>query len=295
MTSTSPAEATCLMPFGNTKRGGSRAAWRVKPRCGPRAIATLCDAMSDRESLVAPDYVMDDCREVKEAMASEAVIYIQDSNVRFFHEAFFDYAFARTFLRANSDLVQWLTSDEQHLFRRSQVRQVLAFLRDREPDRARYLSTLKGLLGHAEVRFHIKKLVLDWLGALPDPTREEWEIVEGLTEQLGGHAWGVVHNSVPWFDVLQDMGRWQSWLTADEQQVDRAVTLLRLPEVLGSRSAAVAALVDPFPRPVRRVAKSTAVAGCRWFRLHRPRNGSPRIGAHCRRDARRCEPRSCDE
>ena len=211
-----------------------------------RAIATLCDAMSDRESLVAPDYVMDDCREAKEAMASEAVVYIQDGNVRFFHEAFFDYAFARTFLRANSDLVQWLTSDEQHLFRRSQVRQVLAFLRDREPDRVRYLSTLKGLLGHAEVRFHIKKLVLDWLGALPDPTREEWEIVEGLTEQLDGHAWGVVYNSVPWFDVLQDMGRWQSWLTADEEQVDRALTLLRMPEVLGSRSAAVAALVGPF-------------------------------------------------
>lgn len=211
-----------------------------------QATAALCEAMSERESLVAPDYVMDDCREVKEAMASEAVIYIQDSNVRFFHEAFFDYVFAKTFLRANSNLVQWLTSDEQHLFRRSQVRQVLAFLRDREPDGSRYLSTLKGLLGHAEVRFHIKKLVLDWLGALPDPTREEWEIVEELTEQFDGHAWSVVHNSVPWFDVLQDMGRWQSWLTADEQQVDRTVTLLRTPEVLGSRSAAVAMLVDPF-------------------------------------------------
>ena len=211
-----------------------------------RAIAALCDAMSERESLVAPVYVMDDCPHAMEAMASEAVVYIQGGYVSFLHEAFFDYSFASTFLRTNSDLIKWLASDEQHLFRRSQVRQVLVFLRDREPDRGRYLSTLKGLLGHTEIRFHIKKLVLDWLGALPDPTKEEWGIVEGLAEQLGGHAWSVVHNSVPWFDVLQDMGRWQSWLTADGHQIDRAVTLLRMPEVLNARSATVAALVDPY-------------------------------------------------
>ena len=211
-----------------------------------RATAALCDGMSERESLVAPVYVMDDHREEMEAMASESVLYIEDSFVRFFHEAFFDYAFARTFLRTNSDLVQWLISDEQHLFRRSQVRQVLAFLRDREPDRARYLQTLKGLLEHARVRFHIKKLVLDWLGALPDPTQDEWLIVEGLASQLGGHTWSVVHNSVPWFDVLQDMGRWKSWLVADEQQIDRTVRLFLAPEVQNTRSAAVASLLGPF-------------------------------------------------
>ena len=217
-----------------------------QPSAWNQAIATLCEALSERESLVAPDYVMDDHPKALDAMASEAVVYIQDGYVRFFHESFFDYSFARTFLRTNSDLVQWLASDEQHLFRRSQVRQVLAFLRDREPDRDRYLRTLKGLLEGTEVRFHIKRLVLDWLGALPDPTRAEWVILEGLAQELGPHAWTVVGNSVPWFDVLQDLGRWQSWLTADDEQIDRVVGLLRMPKVLEARSATVAALVDPF-------------------------------------------------
>ena len=211
-----------------------------------QAIAVLCDAMSERESLVAPDYVMDDFREASEAMASEAVIYIQDGYLRFFHEAFFDYSFARSFLRTNSDLVQWLEPDQQHLFRRSQVRQVLGFLRDREPDRSRYLQTLNGLLGNAGIRFHIKKLVLEWLRALPSPTEDEWVLVEGLVEQLNGHAWNVVRNSVPWFDVLHTMGRWKSWLTADQQQVDRAVMLLRMPNVLSAKSAVVASLVNSF-------------------------------------------------
>ena len=82
---------------------------------------------------------------------------------------------------------------------------MLTFLRDRESNRSRYLQTLSDLLGHAGIRFHIKKLVLEWLHALPDPTKEEWDIVEGLVDHLDGHAWQVVSNSVPWFDVLQAM------------------------------------------------------------------------------------------
>ena len=156
-----------------------------------QATAALCEAMSDRESLVAPDYALDDFRETINVMASEGVVYIEDGEVRFF-----DYSFARTFLRNNNDLVQWLLSDEQHLFRRSQVRQVLTFLREREPDTSRYLQTLRELLESSSIRFHIKKLVLDWLGSLSDPNADEWAVVEGLVDELDGHAWQVVSNSV---------------------------------------------------------------------------------------------------
>ena len=211
-----------------------------------QATAALCEAMSDRESLVAPDYALDDFRETINVMASEGVVYIEDGEVRFFHEAFFDYSFARTFLRNNNDLVQWLLSDEQHLFRRSQVRQVLTFLREREPDRSRYLQTLRGLLESSSVRFHIKKLVLDWLGAISDPNADEWAVVEGLVDELDGHAWQVVSNSVAWFDVLQDMGRWSSWLGAEKERIDLTVRLLGMPDALNGRSAVVASLVGPF-------------------------------------------------
>lgn len=210
-------------------------------------ITVLCDAMSDREALTAPVYVLDDYNEATTAMASEAVIFHTPAeNVQFFHDTFFDYCFARTFLRRNGKLVEWLASDKQHLFRRSQVRQVLAFLRDREPNRLRYLETLRELLGHPDIRFHLKKLVLDWLRALPDPTPDEWTIVEDLAGQLEGHAWGVVHNSVPWFDVLHDMGRWESWLASDGEQTDRAVRLLGAPDVFKTKSAVVAGLVGHF-------------------------------------------------
>ena len=211
----------------------------------PRAIATLCDVMSERESLVAPEYVMDEFRDAVEVMASEAVVIVQDHYLRFFHESFFDYAFARTFLRQNSDLVQWLVSDEQHLFRRSQVRQVITLLRNRESDKSRYLQTLTGLLEHGRVRFHVKKLVLDWLRALPNPSEAEWIIVEGLGTEFEGHAWQVISNCAPWFDLLVDLGKWKSWLNGGEEDANRAMRLLAMPEVLNQRSSTVASLVGP--------------------------------------------------
>ena len=210
------------------------------------AVGRLCDALSERESLMAPRYALDDHAAVLEAMASEAVVQLRDDLVQFFHESFFDYAFARTFLGSNNDLVAWLVGDAQHLFRRSQVRQVLGFLRSHEPNRRRYLRTIKGLLGDRRIRFHIKKLVLAWMSELPDPTDAEWRILEELLPKLGDHTWNVVRDRVPWFDLLQEMGRWAIWLDSDDDCIDCAVWLLGMPKVLDGRSAVVAALVAPF-------------------------------------------------
>ena len=210
------------------------------------AVGHLSDELSRRESLVAPSFVLDEYGEALNVLASEGVVYVQNDNVGFFHESFFDYAFARAFVRSNEDLVQWLLDDEQHLFRRSQVRQVIEFLRGRESDRGTYLKALGGLLSHREIRFHIKKLVLDWLGALPDPAADEWRVVEGLAEDLGAHAWAVARNSAPWFDALHAVGRWEEWLESENEEVNRALWLLRMPAVLDARSSEVAALVREF-------------------------------------------------
>lgn len=210
----------------------------------PAVIGRLCDELSESETLVAPSSALDEYGKARSILASEGIIYVQDDSIRFFHESFFDYAFARAFVRSREDLIQWLLGDEQHLFRRSQVRQVLEFLRGYETDGTRYRQTLRNILGHPEIRFHIKKLVLDWLGALPDPTPNEWHIVEGLEENFGDHTWNVVRNSVPWFDNLQGMGRWQEWLEAsDERIIDRTLGLLRMSTVLASRSDVIVGLV----------------------------------------------------
>ena len=207
------------------------------------AIKALCDELSDRESLSIPKHLLDDHARALDLMASHGVVTISDSDVRFFHESFFDYAFARTFETSHTDLVDWLKAGEQHLFRRSQVRQVLAFLRRNGADAHHYLDTFERLLGDPAIRFHIKQLVLDWAGALTDPIEQEWLIIEKHLDALGNQPLGAIRDSVPWFDVLNGLHRWEAWLRGDDVWRDRALWLLRQDKVLNARASVIVPLV----------------------------------------------------
>ena len=200
------------------------------------AIVAVRDVLSRRESSLAPAYELEDSHPAElNAMASEGVLYRGSREVGFFHESFFDYVFGRTFSGERRSLVEWLTSNRQSLFRRRQVIGTLTFERRQEHNRDRYLDTLAELLTHKEVRFHIKRLVLDWLRDVPSPLSDEWHILEALGDELGDHIWDVPYNSIRWFDRLQSMQRWDAWLGGDEDQIDRAIRLLGSEQVLNHR------------------------------------------------------------
>jgi hypothetical protein len=102
----------------------------------------------------------------------------------FFHETFFDYCFARHFLASGDSLRDLLTSSEQDLFRRAQVRQILAV--ERGADVTAYLADLGWLLNSPDVRLHIKVLVVALLDTVPTPTGQEWQLLRPLA--AAGHA-----------------------------------------------------------------------------------------------------------
>ena len=111
-----------------------------------------------------------------EVLASEHVLVRQDGRVSFFHEAFFDYAFARRWMAREETLVEFLLEGEQELFRRAQVRQVLVHLRADQPER--FVAEVEALLADHAIRFHIKEVVLALLRALEAPTPAEWQLIE---------------------------------------------------------------------------------------------------------------------
>jgi signal recognition particle GTPase len=137
-------------------------------------IDMLCDKLSADQGLTVPEEFFDGSyRDDARVMASHNVLVSANQQYRFFHEGFFDYAFARAFVRRGKKLKDLLLNGgEQHLFRRAQVRQILAYLRDRE-DRSQYLAELESVLRTPGIRSHIIKLVLDWLASVPNPTIEE--------------------------------------------------------------------------------------------------------------------------
>jgi len=146
----------------------------------PHVIDALCNYMSSQQKQVlsAPETVVDDYAQGAKVMASEHVLSWEGKRISFFHESFFDYAFARRFAARGHELLAFLQSNEQHLFRRAQVRQIL--LHEREADFDRYLDELRELLNSPSIRFHLKQVVFALLAALDDPKEEEWCIIVPL-------------------------------------------------------------------------------------------------------------------
>jgi hypothetical protein len=210
-------------------------------------VGTLADEMSRLQRLTAPVSVLDDgdLSDDAELLASEHVLIRDGQRYAFFHETFFDYAFARRWARRGQSLVAFLLSSEQELFRRSQVRQILTYIREENPER--FVNEIEALLTEPGVRYHIKHVALALLRALDAPTVAEWQMMERLlarddvpfTDQL----WLTVR-TLPWFDRLDAEGAFSAWLSGTAEQLqDRA--LLAMIGGAKERPDRVAALLAP--------------------------------------------------
>ena len=218
-------------------------------------LEILCNEMTSAQQLSVPRETLDDFPPayVKQ-LASEGVLTFDRRRYGFGHESFFDYCFARVFVRQRKSLVSFLKRSEQHLFRRAQVRQVLAYLRD--ADRDRYVEELRALLSDEGIRAHIKDLAFALLAEVTDPSEEEWEIwqqwiapafkaiEEGTPnpDKLSEIAWQRFFGSPSWFEATDRHGVIEDWLASDNHRLNNVAV-----NYLGCRSPdRVAALLEPY-------------------------------------------------
>ena len=174
-----------------------------------QVVYGLCDYMHELQTLSAPEVVVEEWNTDTKAMVSENVLVIEDKRYSFFHEGFFDYAFARRFAGGPQSLLGLLVNGEQRLFRRAQVRQILIYLRESEFDR--YIGELEETLASPCVRFHIKQLIFALLADLPEPVGEEWEVLStyarrDFNDPVTRQAWVTVRRP-SWFRLLGWTGR----------------------------------------------------------------------------------------
>jgi len=210
-------------------------------------VDALTQKMSARQVLFAPKVVVDDWEDDAQAMASEHVLVEAGGQYRFFHESFFDYAYARRFCASGQGVVEYLESTEQHLFRRAQVRQILAYRR--EIDFAQYLDDLRQIFESPNVRFHIKRMVASGLNQIEKPMPEEWSIVEPLLldGELSRYLSPALRDHVGWFDLLDSLRILEQWLAADNSSlINAAIWYLESRSVLDSNSVRVAELITPY-------------------------------------------------
>ena len=215
-----------------------------------QVVDVLCDYMSSQQqqSLSAPETIFDEFVDDARAMASEHILIWEGKRISFFHESFFDYAFARRFAARGQKLLLFLgRREQQHLFQRAQVRQIL--IHEREEDFDQYLTDLEALLNSSEIRFHIKQVVFALLGTIDQPKQEEWEIIAPFIANqdtsITQEVWQTLYSSVSWFQLLDNIGVIKQWLRdKNEEIVNQTITLLsRIQDLVPDK---VAELIEPF-------------------------------------------------
>lgn len=220
----------------------SRLEHRVRHLDWDQTMGGMVNYMSDHEVLVAPVGVLDSVEDqTRQALVSESVVVRDEELVAFFHESYFDYLFARSFIASGRDLHEFLLESGQYLFRRVQTRQVLEHLA--ATDRRQFREIVVQLLNSDEVRFHLKAVIVSVLRQT-QPTPEDWMALEPLVWEDTPLASKLLLllNVSGWFDAADTLGRWEEWLD-DPQRAEQAFYPLSL--LARSRGAREADLVWP--------------------------------------------------
>jgi hypothetical protein len=222
------------------------------------AIGKLTREMSSREELSVPKAVMDEFPpDFLAAMVSEGVLTFDGRRYGFGHESFFDYCFARNVAVKEGEFVEFLETDQQQLFRRAQLRQVLVYLRD--DDFKRYIRNVELALRSGKIRPHLKLLVLELIGSFVKPREEElaalmpylneeldWQRKrETNSNKMGSRAWDSFFVSRTLFPLADRLGHIEQWLHSGEEWLEDRMTFY-LRWQADSHGDRVAELLEPF-------------------------------------------------
>jgi hypothetical protein len=207
----------------------------------------LCNYMSNKQVLSVPKVILDEFAWDARYMTSERVLSLENDHYSFFHENYFDYAFARRFASQDLNIVSFLKKNEQDLFRSAQVRQILSY--ERENNYFNYIINLKSLLYDPNIRFHIKEVTLAFLSGNKDIKEEECRIIISLTEDPSNKLFmkigKILHGSSFWFEKINSQNLFEKWLASeDERYVNYASWLLY--GFKDDYSDRVAELIEPY-------------------------------------------------
>lgn len=161
------------------------------------------------------------------------------AGLTFRHQSLFEFVYARALVATSGSFSEQVLK-HQGLFIRRRVWSVLSYLREASPDH--YRREFDHLWGTSGLRRHLKGLLIDFIGQLPEPTLRE---VALLRRALGNpmwttHTWRSASRGRSWFEHLR--GQELPRAMADSELADFCVPLLI--EASGPHSGSVLELVE---------------------------------------------------
>ena len=144
-----------------------------------KLLNAIVQKMNEMKKIEVPIlYFIDEFEEALSLLLSNGILKQENKKISFFHQTFYDYVFARNFVKKGISLFEYILTTSQDLSIREQFKQIIQFLRG--TDEEKYLLELETILYSDAVRFHIKLLLISYLGSLENPTMEEFTFIQKL-------------------------------------------------------------------------------------------------------------------
>jgi nucleoside phosphorylase/predicted ATPase len=175
---------------------------KLKTPMDKEFIYRLTEYMVENETLWSPMVMWEADGDIIARLESENVILRQGRQLGFRHQTLLEHAKARLFTKSGQSLAQHVLARQDAILVRPTLWTVLGYLRDANRDK--YHEELDALFA-ADLRLHIRFLLIDFLGQVIEP--DEHEVVQ-LTGQLS-HSDGqlrtllAIRGNERWFRALR--------------------------------------------------------------------------------------------
>lgn len=145
-------------------------------------LSSIVQKMNEIKKIEVPILYFEDEVEELNLLFSNGILKQENNKISFFHQTFYDYVFAKDFMKKGISLFNHILTTFQDLSIREQFKQIIQFLRGTDEDE--YLLELENILYSDKIRFHIKLLLISYLGSLENPTNEEFIFIQKLFRDM---------------------------------------------------------------------------------------------------------------
>lgn len=171
----------------------------VQPVKLKKVLFKIVSKMFDSQSITVSELHFEDYKRELNYLESERLIKIEDAQIQFFHQTFYDFIFAKRFVEKSLSLYKYIHKEDQSIFIRSAVKMIFTYLRQYAPKI--FLDELGKIFTDKKILFHIKQLCFSLLLFLEDPTSEERKMVSKIMLESSD------------FELLFfELGRSEKWL-----------------------------------------------------------------------------------
>ncbi len=172
-----------------------------------RALETLAEAVAQTEELWLPRTRLESAfLEQLPRLQTAGLVKLSPDNLRvgFEHQTLFEFIRARSFVAGSRTLLEEAIARQDGLAVRPVLWGAINYLRN--ADRIRYYAETGALLQDSAVRLHIKILVLEFLGTVSDPSRQEAEWLKRSlpAAKLRPHVMRAIERKPFWWALMKN-------------------------------------------------------------------------------------------